>query len=132
MVLLSYPFDNDQNLFCTVTGGMRWELKTSPARFGHNVELLCQDKNNPSIQLQRQWYGGVDYRLLCTNKVSSDDKKYVCKTGRKDDHDFSTLTIGNLSTGDVNIPYKCLFGFSSYERILKLSDTQFECMFKYL
>lgn len=109
-----------------VKGGVYWEMKTSPARFGKNVDLLCQDKNNPSIEFQKQWYGGVDHRLLCTNKVSSNDEKYICKDGRRDDHDFLTLTIGNLSTGDVNIPYKCLFGFRSYERVLELNDTKFE------
>lgn len=106
-------------------------MKTNPAHFGQNVELLCHEKYSRSkdgIQdtPQKQWFGGVNYSLLCTDSVSSNDKKFVCKCGRTDDYDFSVLTIKNFSTRDVNIPYKCLFGFSSSDLILELSETKFE------
>lgn len=112
-------------------GGIYWEMKTNPAHFGQNVELLCHEKYNRSIDgiqdtPQKQWFGGVNYSLLCTDSVSSNDKKFVCKYGRTDDYDFSVLTIKNFSTRDVNIPYKCLFGFSSSDLILELSETKFE------
>lgn len=108
-------------------------MKTKPAFFGKTIDLECQGKDDgPMEEYTGHWYGGEKSETLCMNTFSSDDDKYVCKAGKRDNGYFSILTITNLSTSDVNIPYICSYGFRRDNHKLELSEETFECMYNLL
>ncbi|VDI59472.1 Hypothetical predicted protein [Mytilus galloprovincialis] len=102
-----------------------WKLSTKPAVFGDAIMLDCRlPKNSCCNRYTRRWLGGHAFRLLVMDGVSASPKKYseVFNSETRS----SKLTINALNPKDVNIPYECTYGFTTYIKELALSEDMFE------
>ena len=100
---------------------------TKPGIFGQDVQLKCEFPSHIKCSgYSRTWTGGQRYALMTLNGVSSNDTKY--QETKFENCTYSVLTIKSFDQTDVDIVYKCTYGFSSYERVLKLHSHDFECM----
>ncbi|XP_063448978.1 uncharacterized protein LOC134728333 [Mytilus trossulus] len=97
-----------------------WNLATLPLSFGKDIILRCIIDNmkigNDSHCKVRQWTGGKNYDMLCTDGECRDPNKYEMLT-RNTSKDFELL-IHNFSESDFNYNYTCTCGFDSCTRKL--------------
>lgn len=96
-----------------------------PAIFGENVKLTCS--HSACLPAYRKWTGGQSRDLLIHDGKSPYSSKY---NESLDGNSFS-LDIQNFSKEDININYKCHYGFFSYEKKLSLDMDNFESKYVY-
>lgn len=105
-----------------------WKLETIPAVFGKDVVLKCTlPQNCCKIKQSRRWLGGNDLHLLTMNGYSINTKKYSEKFNRE--NKTSILTIHVFDIKDIDIPYECIYGSSTYVKILNWTADTFECKY---
>lgn len=76
----------------------------------------------------RTWLGGNDLHLLTMNGFSIDSSKYSENLNKE--NKTSILIIHNFDIIDINIPYECIYGSSTFVKILNLTEDIFECKYK--
>ncbi|XP_063411434.1 uncharacterized protein LOC134694361 [Mytilus trossulus] len=88
------------------------EIATDVVLLGKNIVLTCtvHGKENINRQTTRQWSMGNDDELLCYNGRINNRRKY--KENVLKANEFS-LTIINVTKVDLNILYKCRYGFDA-------------------
>lgn len=102
-----------------------WKRMTSPVIFGQDVQLKCEFPSHIKCSgYSRTWTGGPRYALMTLNGVSSNNIKY--KETKFENCAYSVLTIKSFDQTDVDIVYKCTYGFSSYEHVLELQSHDYE------
>ena len=102
-----------------------WKRMTSPVIFRQDVQLKCEFPSHIKCSgYSRTWTGGQRYALLTLNGVSSNDTKY--QETKSDNCTYSVLTIKSFDQTDVDIVYKCTYGFSSYQHVLELKSSEYE------
>jgi hypothetical protein len=100
---------------------------TKQVIFGQDVQLKCEFPSNIDCGVySRSWTGGQRYVLMTIDGISSDSAKY--QETKFENCTYSVLTIKSFDQTDVNIVYKCTYGFSSYEHVLELQSHDYECM----
>lgn len=105
---------------------MIWELETIPAVFGKDVILKCTLQQNCCKKMQsRRWLGGNDLHLLSMNGFSIDTEKYSEDFNKE--NKTSILIIHDFDVKDINVPYECIYGSSTFVKILNLTEDTFEC-----
>ncbi|CAG2228679.1 unnamed protein product [Mytilus edulis] len=104
-------------MFCVV----KWELKESQIKIGKPLNLECTASNTMQ-NVSRRWTGGVKNRLLCFNGVTTNPQKYIEteETARK-----YILQIKKTTEDDLDCPYSCRFGFQADEKILYVTEDNF-------
>ncbi|XP_052074625.1 uncharacterized protein LOC127712279 isoform X2 [Mytilus californianus] len=102
-----------------------WNMKTNPAIIGNNVILECVifGEEHSCDEYPRQWYGGVNYGLLCEDGMCRNNKKYK-------ELNISSciyrLVIHNFTEQDLNQNYTCSYGIFNERKGLTLKDGPFE------
>jgi hypothetical protein len=92
---------------------------SSPVIFGQDVQLKCEFPSHIKCSsYTRSWTGGPRYALMTMNGISSNNTKY--QETKFENCTYSVLTIKSFDQTDVDIVYKCTYGFSSYEHVLEL------------
>jgi hypothetical protein len=100
---------------------------TSPVIFGQDVQLKCEFPSHIKCSgYTRSWTGGPRYAVMTMNGISSNNTKY--QETKFENCTYSVLTIKSFDQTDVDIVYKCTYGFSSYEHVLELKIREYECM----
>ena len=90
------------------------------------MQLKCEFPSHIKCGYSRTWTGGPRYALMTINGISSNNTKY--QETKSDNCTYSVLTIKSFDQIDVNIVYKCAYGFSSYEHLLEFQSLDYECM----
>jgi hypothetical protein len=86
-----------------------------------------QTKQTPRSQgMEEKIKIGQRYALMTMNGISSNNTKY--QETKFENCTYSVLTIKSFDQTDVDIVYKCTYGFSSYEHVLELKSREYECM----
>ncbi|XP_071147944.1 uncharacterized protein [Mytilus edulis] len=102
-----------------------WELETLPSVFGKDVILKCTLPQNCCNNMQsRRWLGGNDLHLLTMNGFSIDPAKYSEKFMKE--NKTSILIIHDFDIMDINVPYECIYGSSTFVKMLNLTEDKFE------
>ncbi|CAC5417061.1 unnamed protein product [Mytilus coruscus] len=102
-----------------------WNMKTNPAIIGNNVILECviSGEEQSCDEYPRQWYGGVNYGLLCEDGMCRYNKKYK-------ELNISSciyrLMIHNFTEQDLNQNYTCSYGIFKERKGLTLKDGPFQ------
>lgn len=91
------------------------------AVFGENLQLSCSLTGNCSRNQIQKWTGGPQNDVLIFDGAPIQSKYNETKVA-----DTFTLIIKNLSAEDVNVNYKCCFGFDCFEQKLTLEKRIFE------
>lgn len=73
----------------------------------------------------RRWLGGNDLHLLTMNGFSIDPAKYSEKFMKE--NKTSILIIHDFDIMDINVPYECIYGSSTFVKMLNLTEDKFEC-----
>lgn len=104
------------------SANVKWKLKESQIKIGKPLNLECTASSNTMQNVSRRWTGGVKNRLLCFNGVTTNPQKYkeYEETTRK-----YTLRIKETTEDDLDCPYSCRFGFQSDEKILYVTEDNF-------
>ncbi|VDI61781.1 Hypothetical predicted protein, partial [Mytilus galloprovincialis] len=96
-----------------------------PAIFGKKVTLKCsfrpRDNGDCPQNESRKWTGGPTEDVLQFDGTS----KYPSKYKEIQEKDTFSLVITNFSAEDVNVNYKCHYGFYHSERELTLTEENF-------
>ncbi|CAC5423972.1 unnamed protein product [Mytilus coruscus] len=72
----------------------------------------------------RRWLGGNDLHLLTMNGFSINPNKYSEDFNKE--NKTSILMIHNFDIMDINVPYECIYGSSTFVKILNLTEDIFE------
>jgi hypothetical protein len=95
--------------------------------FGQDVQLKCEFSSHIKCGgYNRAWTGGPRYALMTMNGISSNNTKY--QETKFENCTYFVLTIKSFDQTDVDIVYKCTYRFSSYEHVLELKSSEYECM----
>ncbi|XP_076088338.1 uncharacterized protein LOC143058780 isoform X2 [Mytilus galloprovincialis] len=104
---------------------INWKLETIPAVFGDDIILKCTLPRICCKTMQsRRWLGGNDLHLLTMNGFSINTSKYSENLNKE--NKTSILIIHNFDIMDINIPYECIYGSSTFVNILNLTEDIFE------
>lgn len=102
------------------------ELETIPSVFGKDVILKCTlPQSYRNIKQYRRWLGGNDRLLLTMNELSIDSDKYSAVFNKENQTSFLIIHVFDIL--DINVPYECNYGSSTFVKILNLTEEQFEC-----
>ncbi|CAG2197252.1 unnamed protein product [Mytilus edulis] len=104
------------------SANVEWKLKESQIKIGKSLNLECTASPNTMQNVSRRWTGGVKNRLLCFNGVTTNPQKYIETSESASRY---ILQIKETSEDDLDCPYSCRFGFQSDEKILYVTEDNF-------
>lgn len=96
-------------------------------KIGDEAILSCNFNDFSPCNMQKTWYGGRRYDLLCYDDNSTNWSKYEMKS--YDTSLDSSLIIKQFDFTDINCEYTCACGFNIDTHVLKLDDFNFICKY---
>lgn len=104
-----------------ISANVKWEVIEKQIEIGKPLNLECTASNTMQ-NVSRRWTGGAKNRLLCFNGVTTNPQKYK---EYKESVSKYTLQIKETTEDDLDCPYSCRFGFQSDEKILYVTEENF-------
>jgi hypothetical protein len=89
------------------SGQLQWVVKEKVTAYGQNLILFCP-VNNCCSGLAG-WSVGSDSKIIDVKTFTNDPKVKYHGTHNKDGFGF---VIRNLSEADLNVTYRCIYGFN--------------------
>lgn len=105
---------------------VQWKIKESMIVLGKPLNLECTTSSTNNRNVSRRWTGGAKNRLLCFNGVTINPQKYE---ETEESSNKYTLQIKETTEDDLDCSYSCRFGFQSDEKILYVTENNFNCKF---
>ncbi|XP_052062274.1 uncharacterized protein LOC127702204 [Mytilus californianus] len=108
-----------------VIAKVEWKVEEKIIRYGEDLRLLCIADNYTfdGVEIKR-WEGGPKQKMLTFNGAPDQDD--VMKYNMSMRQDGFDLLIKNVTEIDLNVTYKCTFGFKSSGKVMLISDDAFE------
>lgn len=104
------------------SANVEWKVKEEQIEIGKPLNLECTASSNTMQNVSRRWTGGLQNRLLCFNGVTTNPQKYK---EYEESASKYTLQIKETTEDDLDCPYSCRFGFQSDEKILYVTEDNF-------
>lgn len=108
---------------------MSLQLVTDHIIFGGCIILTCTVNGIGKVDsdVTRQWSMGKDDELLSYNGRINNHRKYeeTIFPGNK----FS-LKIFNVTAKDVNVTYRCRYGFNSARKCIEIKESDYNCKYQ--